>query len=46
MHYGVKWRALKFASDPTAGNTAEQWNDSLEVVNQKINEVLDAALGL
>jgi adenosylhomocysteine nucleosidase len=45
-HYGVKWRAIKFASDLADGNATEQWNDSLEVANQKINEVLDGALDL
>jgi hypothetical protein len=42
----VKWRAIKFASDLADGNAAEQWNDSLEIANQKINEVLDTALDL
>jgi adenosylhomocysteine nucleosidase len=42
-HYGVKWRAVKFASDLADGNAAEQWSDSLEVANQKINEILDTA---
>ena len=45
-HYGVKWRAIKFASDLADGSAAEQWNDSLEVADQKINEVMDAALDL
>jgi adenosylhomocysteine nucleosidase len=43
-YYGVTWRAIKFASDLADGSAAEQWNDSLEVANEKINEVLDAAL--
>lgn len=45
-HYGVKWRAVKFASDLADGNAAEQWNDSLEVSNQKLADILDAALEL
>lgn len=45
-HYGVKWRAIKFASDLADGSAAEQWNDLLEVADQKINEEMDSALDL
>lgn len=43
-HFGVKWRAIKFASDLADGNAAEQWNDSLAIANQKVNEMLEIAL--
>ena len=43
-HYGVKWRAIKFASDLADGNAVEHWNASLEIANDRINEMMDIAL--
>jgi adenosylhomocysteine nucleosidase len=43
-HYGVRWRAIKLASDLADGNAVEHWNASLEVANEKINQMVDTAL--
>lgn len=28
-HYGIEWKSIKFVTDLTDGNAAEQWNNSL-----------------
>jgi adenosylhomocysteine nucleosidase len=43
-YYGVKWRAIKFASDLADGSAMEHWTTSLAVANEKINEMMDIAL--
>jgi adenosylhomocysteine nucleosidase len=43
-HYGVQWRAIKFASDLADENAASHWNGSLHHANEKISEMLDLAL--
>lgn len=43
-HYGVQWRAIKFASDLADENAAESWNNSLANSNRKIGEMMDQAL--
>ena len=43
-HYGVQWRAIKFASDLADENAAVSWNDSLSNANRKIGEMMDQAL--
>lgn len=45
-HYGVKWRAIKFASDLADGDSVEHWTSSLAVANDKINEMIDFALNV
>ena len=43
-HYGVQWRAIKFASDLADENAAEHWNDSLANANTRISEMMEQAL--
>jgi len=43
-HYGVQWRAIKFASDLADENAAESWNNSLSNANRRIGEMMDQAL--
>jgi adenosylhomocysteine nucleosidase len=42
--YGVKWRAIKFASDLANEDAAEHWNDSLSSANSRISEMIEQAL--
>jgi len=44
QHYGVKWRAIKFASDLADENAAEHWNDSLPNANKRISAMMEQAL--
>ena len=43
-YYGVEWKSIKFASDLADENAAEHWNDSLEIANLKISEMIQIAL--
>jgi adenosylhomocysteine nucleosidase len=43
-HYGVQWRAIKFASDLADENAAEFWTGSLQNANKRISEMMEQAL--
>ena len=43
-YYGVEWKSIKFASDLADGNAAVHWNDSLQMADFKISEMIELAL--
>jgi adenosylhomocysteine nucleosidase len=42
--FGVKWRAIKFASDLANEDAAKSWSESLESSNSRISEMIDKAV--
>jgi adenosylhomocysteine nucleosidase len=42
--FGVKWRAIKFASDLANNDAAFDWKDSIKKANQEILQKIDIAI--
>lgn len=42
--FGVKWRAIKFASDLANDNAAIDWENSIEIANEEILKKIEIAI--